>query len=316
MTPVNDSWQTVLRRCAAALHNHGVEPTRLSGKVFLLVQIVAYTVWLRAVNTCSRRPVIGHGDVDVSLTTYGQRTRRVWRTLETIGHGDVLPRRLILWHEDESVVRNPPRPLRRLQRRGLTIKHCTDYGPHKKYFPYVVDEVVERPLVTADDDVLYPSNWLTGLLAVYRSDQVAAYRARAMNPGPYASWPLCSDTAPSFDLMSMGVSGVIYPPKVLLALRERGDEFMAVCPRADDIWLHYAAVASGIPTRQVSPNPAKWWPVRPKERGLWHENLAQGGNDAVVGIASRVWLGGGDDARASILVQRQADSADSSYGHG
>lgn len=254
-------------------------------------QIGLYTLFLKVVNLWSRQPITGSCDFDVSITTYGSRTRRVWRTLETIGRGTLLPRSIVLWHEDEAVVRNPPPTLRRLMRRGLTLRHCADYGPHKKYFPYVMEENLDRPLVTADDDVLYPRAWLAGLVTGYRPVEVVAYRARSMSDDPYSSWPLCTSRAPSENLMATGTSGVLYPPRVLRVLRERGDEFMRVCPRADDFWLHFAAVASGVPTRQVSELAATWWPTRPMERGLMHYNQLQGGNDTISTAAKKAWLG-------------------------
>jgi hypothetical protein len=76
---------------------------------------------------------------------------------------------------------------------------------------------------------------------------------------------------------------------VLEVLRDRGDEFMRVCPRADDFWLHFAAVASGVQTRQVSELAAQWWPTRPKERGLMHSNQLDGGNDAISTAARKAW---------------------------
>ena len=273
------------------MRNDGRNAISTAGKLMMFSQIGVYTQWLKAANLYSQRPIIGDSDVDVSLTTYGDRTSRVWRTIETIGSGKVRPRRLMLWHEDEEVVRNPPPPLRRLLRRGLTLKHCVDYGPHKKYFPYLLEGDLDRPLVTADDDVLYPRGWLAGLLSMHRPDEVIGYRVRVMNDGPYTAWPLCTDTHPSFNAMATGVSGVLHPPKVLYALRQRGDEFMQVCPFADDFWLHYAAVASGIPTRQVWEYAASWWPIRPGQEGLEHRNIQGGGNDAIAKPSAEAWLG-------------------------
>lgn len=284
---------------ASQMRNDGSRPTSLSGNVILVFQIVVYTFWLKGINLYSRRALTGTCDVDVSLTTFGRRTRRVWRTVETIGRGVERPRRLVLWLDDAAVVNNPPRSLRRLMRRGLELRTCVDYGPHKKYFPHVMQHSLDRPLVTADDDVLYPRGWLESLHSAHRPEEVTAYRARTMNSGPYSSWPLCTTNEPSKDLVPTGVSGVIYPPKVLLALRERGDEFMQICPRADDLWLHFAAVASGVLSRQVSETASAWWPVRPKERGLWHENLANGGNDYVVETVAQAWLPAADGTQQS-----------------
>lgn len=265
-------------------------PERLTGKILVVLQIAGYSLWLRCLNFGSRSPLTGSERCDVSLTSYGRRTRHVWKTLETIGRGEVRPRRVVLWLDEESVTAELPRTLQRLTRRGLEVRACADYGPHKKYFPYIMECPLDGPLVTADDDVLYPRQWLKGLVSAHREDEVTAYRCRTISSMPYSSWALCTSTASSLDLLPTGVSGVIYPPKVLNALRERGDEFMRYCPRADDFWLHYAAVASGVETRQVSETAAEWWPSRPRQKGLWHENFANGGNDAISAEVARAWL--------------------------
>jgi hypothetical protein len=275
------------------VRNDGRLPRGIGAKIVMYLHIGVYAVGLTVINLCSRRAITGDCDVDVSMTTYGDRTRGVWRTLETIGRGTLLPRSIVLWHDDAAVVRNPPKPLRRLMKRGLVIRHCADYGPHKKYFPHVMAGHLDRPLVTADDDVLYPRDWLAGLVAASSPANVVAYRSRVMSADPYAAWPLCTTTEPSENLMATGTSGVLYPPHVLAALRDRGDEFMRVCPRADDFWLHFAAVASGVQTRQVSELAAQWWPTRPRQRGLMHENQLDGGNDAISAAARAAWLKSG-----------------------
>jgi len=274
------------------VRNDGQVASGLPAKIILRLHIFIYELHLKATNLFSKRSILGAGDVDVSLTTFGDRTFDVWKTVETIGSGTLKPRMIFLWHEDEMVVQNPPRTLRRLVKRGLTLRHCENFGPHKKYFPYVTEEIIERPLVTADDDVLYPATWLDGLMAARGPvNEVLAYRARVMTDGPYEAWPMCSNNWPSANFFATGVSGVLYPPAVLLSLRERGAEFMYSCPKADDFWLHYAAVASGIETRQVSKMPATWWPLLPRRVGLEHSNVLRGGNDAVRNSVRKAWLG-------------------------
>ena len=157
----------------------------------------------------------------------------MWKTIETIGAGSIKPRRVILWLDDAAALADPPPSLKRLQARGLEIRGCLDYGPHKKYFPYVNEILTEQPertLVTADDDVAYPANWLKDLLNAHRPNQVTAFRARIRGDGPYSTWPLCDTTEPSEAVFATGTSGVAYPPAVLRTLRDRGDEFARVCP--------------------------------------------------------------------------------------
>lgn len=196
------------------------------------------------------------GDAVVSLTTYGERIKSVYMTIESIGAGTVRPRRIILWL-DEEVQIGPQ--LQRLVERGLEIKKCENFGPHKKYYPYVESETqFVFPLVTADDDVLYPPDWLERLSQAHKSEKnvVQCYRARNIlltddGLAPYIEWPLCTDTQASFSKMATGVSGVLYPASLQQVLKERGRVFLSQCPRADDLWLHVTALRHNFPVRQL-----------------------------------------------------------------
>jgi hypothetical protein len=278
-------------------HNTGVDPGSLLGRCRAVAEFAALWPRLVLTNHRSTTPVVGAGHANVSLTTYGKRIATVWKTIETIGSGTVRPRRLILWLDDAAVVANPPATLRRLQARGLEIRLCRDYGPHKKYFPYVQEMLDAEPdttLVTVDDDAYYPPTWLEELLAAHEPNEVTAFRARIRSDGPYGTWRICATTEPSSRVFATGVSGVAYPPQLLRALRDRGEEFTKVCPRADDFWLHYAAVATKVPIRQVRDTAASWWemPVA-ASRGLWDRKGTA--NDAIADRAHDAWLGSGTD---------------------
>lgn len=249
--------------------------------------------WLMLCNRFGRSRVsaAGQGPV-VSLTTYGRRAQAVYLSIESISRGSVLPSRLILWLDDEDLYSNLPSQLLRLKQRGLEITLCTNYGPHKKYYPYVDGhDTFAAPLATADDDVIYPRDWLAGLLAAH--DQfpwcVNCYRARVMTLkggaiAPYREWPLCDSTEPSYRTVATGVSGVIYPAPLLEALKCAGRAFEARCPRADDLWLHVQAVRSGFQIRQIQTEPIHF-PMIPgsQETSLYAENCAQDdGNDRQV----------------------------------
>ena len=101
------------------------------------------------------RKVTGDCPVSVSLTTYSKRLQTVHTTIQSIVQGKVRPKRLILWLDGDPHKQVIPLPLQRLAKRGLEIIYVKNFGPHKKYFPYVCaysDEDV--PLVAADDDVI------------------------------------------------------------------------------------------------------------------------------------------------------------------
>lgn len=256
--------------------------TRLQRKYLLLKYAL--------VNRFGSRRVVAEGGPVVSLTSYSTRLRRVHITLESIAAGTLLPSRLILWVDEEPVLADLPAPLRRLQARGLEVKRCNNYGPHKKYFPYVQGERIGAPLVTADDDVLYPQTWLAGLQAAHEStpDQVVCYKAKRVGIAdgviqPYHGWVTQLDKAPSLRNFAIGVSGVLYPAALQEVLRREGDAFVPVTPKADDIWLHWHALRSGVRIRQISDIDEHFLSVPgTQDIALYNANLKQGGNDQVI----------------------------------
>lgn len=276
---------------ALETHNSGVGPRNPVAFCAAVSEFVRLSLRLRRANRSSDFPIVGDADANVSLTSYGKRIATVWKTIESIGSGTVKPRRIILWLDDVAALADPPGSLKRLQARGLEIRGCPDYGPHKKYFPYLNDILPEHPgrtLVTADDDVYYPATWLQELLAAHRPDQVTAFRARIRNEGPYVEWALCDETTPSDTVFATGTSGVAYSQPVLEMLKKRGDEFIEICPRADDFWLHYATVASGLKVRQVRNTAALWWSTSLSKEGLWDGTGKA--NDSIAIRAREAWL--------------------------
>lgn len=257
---------------------------------FRALRLRADMTWLLVRNRFGWWPVAtGKPGPVVSLTTYDRRVHAVHLAIESIARGHTKPSRLILWLDDAALYANLPHPLLRLQRRGLEIRFCKNYGPHKKYYPYVESQkVFTGPLVTADDDVIYPRSWLAGLQAAHKQfpNCVNCYRARVMalkdgKIAPYREWPLCESADPSYRTVATGVSGVIYPSALLQDLRAAGTDFEARCPKADDLWLHVQALRSGLHIRQIQPEPIHF-PMIPGTQvtSLWAENCAHDdGND-------------------------------------
>lgn len=228
-------------------------------KGFQKIYLLAY-YWIK--NRVSNSPVTSDTQVVVSLTTYDKRFAVVYLTIDSIASGNLKPKRLILWLQDEALFTNLPKTLQRLQKRGLEIKLVQNYGSHTKYYPYVRQYAGDDlPLVTADDDVFYPGYWLQGLYQSYLENDaiVSCYRAHVVllddasddKVAPFYQWGMCASDEPSFRNHATGVSGVIYPPRLQQALAAAGDQFLELCPKGDDIWLHANAIRNGYKIKQI-----------------------------------------------------------------
>lgn len=252
---------------------------------------------LKAINKHSEAPVTCPGGPVVSLTSYGERIDTTFLAIESIAQGSLLPSEMILWLDEEARYESLPITLVRLKKRGLTVRLCKNYGPHKKYYPYVdLRNEFDGPMATADDDILYPKNWLSTLAQAFHTDPnvVSGYRARVISLeggriAPYMKWTLCSSTKPSWRHLLNGSSGVIYPPRMLSALKSAGSEFEQCCPKADDVWLHATALRTGFKIRQIGAH-AIHFPMIPgsQEQALYFEN-ADSGNDIQIAKTYSEW---------------------------
>ena len=214
-------------------------------------------IYLR--NRWSREFVLDPSGPVLSMTSQCHRLELAFYALESIAMGSRKPSRMILWLTDEESCSNPPETIQRLKTRGLEIHHAEELGPHTKYYPYIDRESdLAVPLVTADDDKLYPRDFIKQLIDAYEADASVIHCFRAHRIGmsngrlmPYNYWFPCEGRQPSHLNFITGVSGVIYPPRYLKYLKQQGKAFTQSCPYGDDIWLSVNALRSGFKVAQV-----------------------------------------------------------------
>ena len=248
---------------------------------------------LRRRNEQSSESILGDADVAVTFSSHGTRVNDAFYAVESIGRGTVRPRSITLYLDNQQAFDGMSEPLLRLIGRGLDVQLSDNYGPHTKYYPYVVSQPRHaRPLVTADDDTIYRKTWLRDLLrgavTVPGVKEIVAARVKtimldANGFEPYLQWPFTISKEPNFLHFATGVAGVYYPPAFLDLLREAGTGFVGKCERADDVWLHAIALRNGYRVRQLrtmSDHP----PAIPsgKALGLRWDNVTLGGNDRAI----------------------------------
>jgi hypothetical protein len=225
----------------------------------------------------------------VTLTSYAPRFQTLALTLRSLLDQSIAPDRTILWlaKGDQDQL---PREVHALEQHGLEIRLCDNLLSYKKLIP-AWRAYPDSFLVTADDDVYYPREWLATLLAGIEPQERAVVGARAHlarfdvngHALPYASWDLVTThrraTTPNTRLFPTGVGGILYPPGSLAPQVDDEATFMALCPTGDDIWFFWMARLAGA-THVGTPEPFDLipWPSS-QQTALWTANLEGDGND-------------------------------------
>lgn len=193
------------------------------------------------------RPVI------ISLTTYPARIGSVHHTVRSLRRQSVTPDKIILYlsyEEFPKMNRGLPRNLTAMLDDVFEI-HWIDKT--LRSFQKLIPALCEYPdaiIVTADDDILYDDDWLARLLDAYKSapNLIHCHRAHRIKMNgkyvaPYNSWHMAArNESVAYNNFLTGVGGVLYPPHCLDENVINDDEFLELCPRADDIWIWAMAV--------------------------------------------------------------------------
>ena len=193
----------------------------------------------------------------ISLTSTSRRIHGVDVVIESLLAQD-RPAPLVLWLSTEPHLLDqgvapeavPPR-LRALEGPRFAIRFTRNLGPYRKLLP--ARRIHAGIIVTADDDTLYPRDWLARLLVLHAKhpDAVCALSAHRMRIGtdgcllPYLRWPAWDGDAPSHECFPTGKDGVLYPPNSLDPRVADEDALLALAPTNDDIWFKAAARAAG-----------------------------------------------------------------------
>lgn len=201
----------------------------------------------------------------VSLTSFPERMYDIQFTIYSLLNQSIKPDEVILWLAEEQFPNKEadiPQTVINLQNNGLTIKWCKDLRSYKKLIPTLKD-YPDDIIITADDDIFYPSNWLDLLYQSYLQDPKAVHCHRGHKirftatgeVAPYKRWKhRISHNTPSFQNFFTGAGGVLYPPHCLHHDVANVELFKELAPNADDIWFWAMAVLAETPIHVVKNN--------------------------------------------------------------
>lgn len=224
----------------------------------------------------------------VSLTSFPARYDVLSLTLKSLLSQSVRPDRLILWIAAEHR-QALPRSVLNLVAHGLTIEFCDNtLRSHNKYL-HVRRQYPTAFIATADDDTYYRPDWLAELIANVDLQRrvIPCHRAHKITLqadgelARYREWQWeTADAKVSALIFPTGVGGVLYPPGSLHPDVDNVDRILALCPRADDVWLYWMALRNGYLFRKIG----RWrrlhhWRDSQQQGLMWENVYNSNGND-------------------------------------
>jgi hypothetical protein len=234
-------------------------------------------------------------DLIVSLTSYPARFGTLHLTLRCLLNQSIKPDQVLLWvsPQDEPLL---TQAVKKLAEQGLQVRTTNDIGSFKKIIPSLM-EFPNSFVITADDDVFYPSTWLETLVRAWdgRYELIVCHQARRFRinrrgePLPYRLWPNLRSPEESVAVFPIGGGGVLFPPGSLAPDVIDEATFMQLCPKADDLWLYWMARRAGSTFLKVgsSSHPLNW--PGSQKVALKKDNLHANANDGQIAALVRAF---------------------------
>lgn len=194
------------------------------------------------------------GNVIISLTSYDKRFKKLSVTLKSLIVQNVRASKIIIWVSQEDKEKLPL-DVRELIEMGcvdaLVAKNC---GPGTKILP-ALEKFPSFDIVTADDDIYYPPEWLNEILRASEKypNCVVAHRVHKVvfdNSGQvrkYDDWfQDFKEEGYNPDYFATGVGGVFYPANQFISEVLNIDAYLDNCKFQDDVWLFFMEKLSQI----------------------------------------------------------------------
>ena len=232
-------------------------------------------------------------NVIVSLTTYGERLYELQYTLYSLVSQTVLPEKIVVNLAKQDFA-NISETLKSFEKYGVVFIETEDLRSYKKLIP-TINMYPGKFIVTADDDIYYPSKWLETLWSGHLKDPdcIVCHLTKKIEYIdnkllPYKYWNYNkSDTEPLFSNLILGGGGTVFPPTSFYKDVCKTELFMKLAPYADDIWIYFMVVLNGKKIKQLPKpyinvkyvNPYREYGLR-KGETLAQINVGQDKNDS------------------------------------
>lgn len=237
--------------------------------VYRYIKYLIYPLKLKKAKVNNQKPEswsLGKNDLNgskliVSLTSFPERIHLVHKSLYSLMNQTVKPDQIILWlstdHFPEKL-QDLPHELVELMELGLSIEWLEgDIRSYKKLVP-ALKKYPKDILVTADDDLYYPENWLENLVVSYQQNprdiqcQLVTVLGKDGNELIVRKRKDKYSARASYSYKLLGGSGTLYPPGSLHPDVIKQELFMQYAPTSDDIWFWAMALRNRTKIRWIN----------------------------------------------------------------
>lgn len=184
--------------------------------------------------------------VIISLTTHSIRVKNVWKTILSILNGTFKELKVVLtlYKDDVGLISPQVKSLIDNKLVELIIAD-KDLGPHLKYF-YAMQKYRNLPIITIDDDVLYPVKMVEELydyhvknpntIIARRSFLITTTNGRLNSYHDWLSHFVGYYPTPTHKIFATGIGGILYPANCLALSDENIPEILGI-KYDDDFYL-------------------------------------------------------------------------------
>lgn len=208
--------------------------------------------------------------ISINLTTTKSRLYLCSQTVWSLANQSVPVDQIVVWVSREAYlsdegITEEPAWAEKIRKTGtsLIFKWVKNTGPYRKLFPALRDATEDDILIYADDDAIYSELWTQSLLSDFeRHDQKCVVAARVRETVKKKNDIL--DTYRKFPLISLpivvqdnyiitGLGGVVLKKSHINPMFLDNEDYLTICPRADDIWISKLVQLSKTPLYVSAP---------------------------------------------------------------
>lgn len=195
----------------------------------------------------------------VSLTSNEEQFKDLPQTLYSLLNQSLKPDKLILWLDEKfENSTNLPYEITQFVKNGLEIRFVKNIKSYTKVI-YAFKEFFNEILVTADDNIYYPTDWLKKLYLSYVAHPENVHVHKAYKVQVCTDKKISINTRSNFvkeevaDYKNFPVSygGILYPPNCFSKEALRQDIFLRYAPNAEEVWFWIMAIINNKKVRVV-----------------------------------------------------------------